>query len=62
MEKKYEFLFSEDEANTILGALGELPAKTSMPLIINIQQQYKNQTEIKAEAEAEVEDEDKAAH
>lgn len=51
MEKKYEFLFSEDEANTILGALGELPAKTSMPLIINIQKQYKDQTEIKAEAE-----------
>lgn len=56
MEKKYNFLFSEDEANTILGALGELPAKTSMPLIVNIQKQYKEQTEIQAEVE------DKAAH
>ena len=33
MEEKYGFLFTENEANTILGALGELPAKTSMAII-----------------------------
>ena len=42
---KYKFMLTEEEANTILGALGELPAKTSLALILNIQRQYKEQTE-----------------
>jgi hypothetical protein len=53
MEEKYTFLFTENEANTILGALGELPAKTSMAIIANIQKQYKEQTE-KPEEEVKV--------
>jgi hypothetical protein len=32
-----------DELNLILGALGELPAKASMGLIMNIQQQAQQQ-------------------
>lgn len=32
-----------DEVNFILGALGELPAKASMNLIMNIQQQAQQQ-------------------
>lgn len=48
---KYKFEFTEEEANTILGALGELPAKNSMGLIVNIQKQYKEQTEKKEEVE-----------
>lgn len=35
--------FTTDELNLILGALGELPAKASMNLIMNIQQQAQAQ-------------------
>lgn len=35
--------FTTDELNFILGALGELPAKASMSLIMNIQQQAQQQ-------------------
>ena len=52
--KKYDFMFSEDEANLILSALGELPAKTTMGLIVNIQKQYKEQTEVKEVVEEDV--------
>ena len=36
---KYKFEFTEEEANIILQALGEVPAKISMGLIANIQNQ-----------------------
>ena len=35
----YTLTFTTDELNLILGALGELPAKASMSLIMNIQKQ-----------------------
>ena len=39
----YTLTFTTDELNLILGALGELPAKASMNLIMNIQQQAQQQ-------------------
>ncbi len=38
--------FTTDELNLILGALGELPAKASMNLIMNIQQQAQKQDQM----------------
>lgn len=35
----YTLTFTTDELNTILGALGELPAKASMNVIMSIQKQ-----------------------
>ena len=42
-KKLFEINFNADELNMVLGALGELPAKASMALIINIQQQARHQ-------------------
>jgi len=39
----FEINFNIDELNMVLGALGELPAKASMGLIMNIQQQAQQQ-------------------
>jgi hypothetical protein len=46
MEKKetfYNFKVSTDEANLIVGALGELPYSRSAGIIANLQEQYKSQ-------------------
>ena len=40
----YSFLLTQDEANTILNALAELPFKVSNPLISNMIQQFKEAT------------------
>jgi hypothetical protein len=45
--------FTTDELNLILGALGELPAKASMSLIMNIQQQAQQQGQQPEPVEAE---------
>lgn len=50
----FEINFNVDELNMVLGALGELPAKASMGLIMNIQQQAQQQGQ---QAEAVVMDE-----
>ncbi len=42
-EETLTFNFTLQEANTILGALGELPAKVSMGLIAKIQLEAKSQ-------------------
>ena len=42
-EETLTFNFTVSEANTILGALGELPAKVSMGLIVKIQQEATSQ-------------------
>ena len=47
--------FTTDELNLILGALGELPAKASMSLIMNIQQQAQQQGKQPQPAEEPVE-------
>lgn len=39
MEKKFNFEVSEQEANLIIQALAELPAKVSMNLIAKLQMQ-----------------------
>ena len=41
----HKLTFTTDELNLILGALGELPAKASMSLIMNIQQQAQQQSQ-----------------
>ena len=38
-EETLTFNFTVQEANVVLGALGELPAKVSMGLIVKIQQE-----------------------
>lgn len=48
------FHFTLEEANTILGALGELPAKVSMGLIAKMQQEATSQrVEVEEEEGAE---------
>jgi len=42
----FEINFNVDELNMVLGALGELPAKASMSLIMNIQQQAQKQDQM----------------
>jgi hypothetical protein len=42
-DKTFNINFTIDELNMVLGALGELPAKASMSLIMNIQQQAQQQ-------------------
>lgn len=42
-DKTFNITFTLDELNMVLGALGELPAKASMSLIMNIQQQAQQQ-------------------
>ena len=42
-DKTFNISFTIDELNMVLGALGELPAKASMNLIMNIQQQAQQQ-------------------
>lgn len=44
---KYNFLFSEEEANLILAGLGELPAKTTLALILIFKNNLKNKTKKK---------------
>jgi hypothetical protein len=48
-KKTYALNLTLDEVNSVLGALGELPAKVSMMLIQNIQYQC-NQQEQKPES------------
>lgn len=38
-----QFTLTADEANLVLAALGELPAKTSIGLILKLQEQAKQQ-------------------
>lgn len=47
---EYNFKVNEEEANIILQALGEIPAKISMGLISKIQSQAKEQQEVPKEA------------
>ena len=47
----FEINFDIDELNMVLGALGELPAKATMSLIMNIQQQAQQQGQQPVEAE-----------
>jgi hypothetical protein len=42
-KKLYELNLNIDEVNTVLGGLGELPARVSMGLIQNIQSQCMRQ-------------------
>ena len=42
-ERQFNFNVTETEANGILGALGELPAKVSMGLITKLQGQAQSQ-------------------
>jgi hypothetical protein len=39
MEKQFKFILDEKEANLIMQALGEMPARMSMTLITKLQQQ-----------------------
>ena len=49
---EFTFSFTEAEANTVLSALQELPAKIANPLTQKIQQQAKEQIQ-KSEAPAD---------
>ena len=42
-KKLFELNLTLEDLNMVLGALGELPAKASMSLIMNIQQQAQQQ-------------------
>jgi len=42
-QPEIQLTFTLDEVNLILGALGELPAKLSMPVINNIHTQARDQ-------------------
>lgn len=42
----YSFMLTQDEANTILNALAELPFKVSNPLISNMINQFKEHTSV----------------
>ena len=46
-DKQYNFTVNEQEANIIIQALAELPAKISMNVIAKLQEQYKIQIEAK---------------
>lgn len=50
---EYTFTFTEQEANLILNAIQELPAKVANPLTQKIQQQAKEQAERFQPQEAE---------
>ena len=57
-DKTFNINFTIDELNMVLGALGELPAKASMSLIMNIQQQAQKQNQMPSPpVEAEPDDE-----
>jgi hypothetical protein len=60
-EMEFTFTFNEQEANAILAAIQELPAKVANPLSQKMQQQAKQQVEAKAatvpQEETEVETE-----
>lgn len=57
MEEKQVFKFELDqnEANLVIGALGKLPAETSMGLILKLQQQAAPQIQPAAEVQASAE-------
>lgn len=44
-EKKYVFKVTEQEANLVIQALAELPAKISMGLIAKLQNQFMDRIE-----------------
>lgn len=50
----FNFIFSEQEANVILTALGELPAKVANPVINSMQQQARQQLDNLAKAEEQL--------
>lgn len=50
VEKKFNFIVNENEANIIIQGLGELPAKISMNLIEKLQQQATQQIDLVKEA------------
>lgn len=52
----YTFKLTENEANIVINALAELPAKTSMALIINLQQQANTQMNAAEKATEELPD------
>ena len=45
----YPFLLTQEEANTILNALAELPFKVSNPLINNMIKQFQEHTQVATE-------------
>ena len=45
-KKLFELNLTLEDLNMVLGALGELPAKASMGLIMNIQQQAQQQDQM----------------
>lgn len=55
-KKLYELNLNIEEVNTLLGALGEIPAKVSMGLIQNIQTQCMRQDQQKQAVEHSHED------
>ena len=52
----YTFKVTENEANIIINALAELPAKVSMALIANLQQQANAQLNAGEKAQEELPD------
>ena len=50
-EQTFEIKLNIDELNTVLGGLGELPARASMNLIQSIQQQAQQQAQANAQPE-----------
>jgi len=42
----YSFMLTQEEANTILNALAELPFKVSNPLINNMIKQFQEHTQV----------------
>ena len=52
-EKTFNINLTIDELNLLLGALGELPAKASMGLIMNLQKQAQQQGQQPEPVEAE---------
>lgn len=51
MEKEYDYKLTEKESDTVVVALGELPAKISMKVIAKLQSQYQEQIKPKPEEE-----------
>jgi len=52
-QQTFNLSLNIDDLNLVLGALGELPAKASMSLIMNIQQQAQQQGQQPEPVEAE---------
>lgn len=52
---EYTFTFTEQEANLILNAIQEMPAKLANPLTQKIQQQAKEQAEKRQQQEEQAE-------